>query len=496
MDFVDDPKGVLRTMEINHIGMKKSLFYLAYALYYEKMKKFDAAEKIYHLGVQNAAEPADELLKSYELFLHRIKRHKDKRIQGRQVNGKSLSSGRVFLTHDRVRPCHENLLKTDAKPGQTWSKEYLPEMQSKIVNIGSKMDQPQISTDEISMKEVRQGRSKKFYSEDTVVGKFVDPAIVGKSNAKNSQHHGLVEPTINTKEAMNEINSMFQKPLEPSISYSRGDRNKSETDNFLNEGFEVFEDEVGPSQQNLSKDSILPRLKRSDANDPLKTFEIYVDSENTLDDQEKIIEKGVCAKKSASVHISSSHANDSSCAYPSDIPPECFKEPSSRRATEDGPREDTVVYRFVGSTISNEPKVENVWHHGLVEPTINLKEAMSDINSMFGKSIEFRRKSRPKKQSKVPEEVQSGQFLILPDDELDNHEAVDNCKLQEPMNQNEVPIHHEQFLVLPDDDLVNMQYNSLPSLSSENISDLFEQTLCTKEAVTEINKLFSMPMDF
>lgn len=52
MDFVDDPKPVLRTMEKNRIGMKKSLFYQAYALYYEKMKRFDAAEKIYHLGVQ------------------------------------------------------------------------------------------------------------------------------------------------------------------------------------------------------------------------------------------------------------------------------------------------------------------------------------------------------------------------------------------------------------------------------------------------------------
>lgn len=52
MDFVDDPKAVLKTMEVHQIGMKKSLFYQAYALYYEKMRKFDAAEKIYHLGVQ------------------------------------------------------------------------------------------------------------------------------------------------------------------------------------------------------------------------------------------------------------------------------------------------------------------------------------------------------------------------------------------------------------------------------------------------------------
>lgn len=52
MDFVDDPRPLLRTMEANQIGTKHSLFYQAYALYYEKNKKFDEAEKMYHLGVQ------------------------------------------------------------------------------------------------------------------------------------------------------------------------------------------------------------------------------------------------------------------------------------------------------------------------------------------------------------------------------------------------------------------------------------------------------------
>lgn len=52
MDFVDDPRGLLRTMEINHIGEKRALFYQAYALYYEKIKKFEEADKMYHLGVQ------------------------------------------------------------------------------------------------------------------------------------------------------------------------------------------------------------------------------------------------------------------------------------------------------------------------------------------------------------------------------------------------------------------------------------------------------------
>ncbi|CAH1418634.1 unnamed protein product [Lactuca virosa] len=51
-DFVDDPGAVLENMKANHIGNKRSLFYQAYALYYEKLKKFPDAEKMYHLGVQ------------------------------------------------------------------------------------------------------------------------------------------------------------------------------------------------------------------------------------------------------------------------------------------------------------------------------------------------------------------------------------------------------------------------------------------------------------
>lgn len=52
MDYVDEPRALLRTMEMNSIGSKRSLFYQAYALYYEKMKKFEEAEQMYHLGVQ------------------------------------------------------------------------------------------------------------------------------------------------------------------------------------------------------------------------------------------------------------------------------------------------------------------------------------------------------------------------------------------------------------------------------------------------------------
>ncbi|CAM8889174.1 unnamed protein product [Rhodiola kirilowii] len=81
MDYADNPKALLRTMEMNHIGLKGALFYQAYALYYEKMKKYDEAEKMYRTGVQNHAEPLDELQKSYKQFLHRMDRRKKKKVQ-------------------------------------------------------------------------------------------------------------------------------------------------------------------------------------------------------------------------------------------------------------------------------------------------------------------------------------------------------------------------------------------------------------------------------
>ncbi|KAL9163790.1 hypothetical protein ABFS82_06G064400 [Erythranthe guttata] len=440
MDFVDDPKEVLRTMEMNKIGMKKSLFYQAYALYYEKTKKFDAAEKIYHLGVQNLAEPADELQKSYEQFLHRIKRHKIKRVQVGETNRGSLN--------------HDNRMAANSS------------------NIGLLNDQllrKAVVTDSNGVDvKVEKEKNGKSCSDDTVVVKFVDTAIVGKSKTEDARHHGLVEPTINTKEAMNAINSMFQQPLEPSIA-RRTSKNQSKTGKLKNE-CKIFMDET---TETSSKD--LPIAGDNPPSD--EAFEIYVDGEET---------------NGASVF-----------ARPNDQ--ECLKDSNPRKTNQGGFRDDTVVYRFVGSTISDEPEVENVWHHGLVDPTVNLKEAMKDINSMFGKPIEFTRKSRAKKSEKAPVSNNFGDFLILPDDEPNNEKAEDENPIEfakkcSPKKRDQGPNvkknNHAEFLIFPDDELENQQDSSLPSSSTGKGSDLFEQTICTKEAMNEINKLFAMPMDF
>ncbi|XP_059301971.1 uncharacterized protein LOC132053890 [Lycium ferocissimum] len=483
MDYVNDPKAVLKTMESNRIGMKKSMFYQAYALYYEKIKKFEAAEKMYHLGVQKLAEPLDELHKSYEQFLHRMEKRKNKRIQRQEGNNEicSLGGENITLKNNEIKENNENL--SGNINNSVITRDQLTNAQSKYLNMKNEVAISQGSRRESQMneathggpalqKELRGDLSRKFTGEDTVVVKFVGNAIVGKSDVEDARHHGLVEPTINTKEAIHAINSMFREPLEPSLAGKHSHRNQPKVNHRLDNGFEVFIDEntdsaVRSSHQTSANGSSVPQTSRVETQEPMQEpFQIYID-----DDTNDVME-GVHELHKLDMGNSN---NLTGCTIedgvvkgfvfpsPTDVTSECSRDPNVERPPQPRlRREDTVVYKFVGSTISEESEVENVCHHGLVEPTINLKEAMDDINSMFGKPIEFTRKSKSKKQGLAPKmERGCSGFLILPDDE---------------------PRHQPK--------------SSLPTSSSRRDNDLFEKTACTKEAMDEINKMFAMPLDF
>ncbi|XP_051138482.1 uncharacterized protein LOC127256490 isoform X2 [Andrographis paniculata] len=521
LDFVDDPKAVLRTMEMNRIGMKKSLFYQAYALYYEKIKKFDAAERIYHMGVQNLAEPADELQKSYEQFLHRMQRHKNKRAQARLSNRRALNC----KPEQVARSCNKEYVpETQAKFADI-ENEKVPvkeanqrPMEAKSGYIGILNDQlvkKAHVSDSVNEEEEKQEEDTKGCSEDTVFVKLVDSAIIGKSNAEDARHHGLVEPTINTREAMNVINSMFQQPLEPSIG-GRARRSQSKTGNNSNTGFKVYSDESTETKSVVTDHASLknpsnPTYERDVAQPLDRPFAIYVDSEE-INDQEECTKKGVQGQKSSNPSTSSVQGEHASVfARPNDIRSECSRATNPRRSHQAGLWEDTVVSRFVGSTILEEPEVENVWHHGLVEPTINFKEAMNDINSMFGKPIEYARKGRSKKHNRVPDVKNNcADFMILPDDEPQTIQRKDDINnkslipqgfttkhgsLDQDKAPNDMVNDRSGFLIFPDDEFDNPQGKSFTSSSTRKESDLFEQTMCTKEAIDEINKMFAMPME-
>ena len=394
-------------------------------------------------------------------------------------------------------------------------------------------------------------QSTTFCSEDPLLMKFLDTAIVAKSEAEDACHHGLVEPTINMKEAMNAINSMFREPLEPAM-VGRKSRSRPMVDNSLNNGFKVFVDEnldneIGSSDEKKNKNRLpeqfsgtdefgakaderlnagfevfvdenldnrvessdrkkeeffpLPRHSKHETRPSQESFNIFIDEEEAADEVgDRNDERDYLEEEHEEVQDGTEDLGVNVFVFPSpkDDPSECSDNQHVENSSRPKFKEDTVVCRFVGSTISDEPEVENVCHHGLVDPTVNLKEAMNDINNMFGEPIEFVRKRRPKKQDKVADTNIDfgGGFSILPDDCLESQQGFSILPDNDLASQ-------QGFSILPDDDLESQQGRqpqpkSLRSKSSHKLREfeLSEPTVFTKEAMDEINKMFGMPLDF
>lgn len=312
--------------------------------------------------------------------------------------------------------------------------------------------------------------------DDTVVMKFVDTAIVGKPQAEDARHHGLVEPTINMKEAIDTINGMFSEPIEVVPVKRKGtSHNQRKENRSCKSGFTVFFDED-------SDEKIEPIEPQQ------KLLEIYMDEEENCDGTDK------------GHHTGNSVSSAFVFPRPKDLPSESPDELGIASSSRGKFREDTVVCRFVGSAILDDPLVENVCHHGLVDPTINLKEAMEDINGMFGKPIDFVRTRRSKKiETPAEGKGHGGGFLILPDDDDDDfgdgqdqfHVPSDSSTKIE--NRGIDPV---GLSILPDDEVeIPQEKFRQDSLGKSPESNLFEPTLFTKEAMDDINKLFGMPLD-
>ncbi|GAB4827624.1 hypothetical protein Ancab_034508 [Ancistrocladus abbreviatus] len=541
MDYVEDPKALLRNMEKNQIGIKRSLFYEAYALYYEKLKKFEAAEKMYQLGAENLAEPLDKLQKSYEQFLQRMEQHKKKKIQvtcldyvflcsslslskaplssncsiskqhqERKIAKRPLSDRSIPLCSSSSGGNDENPSEIENRTGEPSSEvvfNCLANDSNKILRQSSRsqasldvtgcnkapgiLSNGRMSSDASTNKQVIEhiktgsqipqfeGSEKKLdessmlYRDDSVVLKFVDTAIIGKSGAENACHHGLVEPTINMKEAMNAINNMFREPLEPPNLVRRSIR--GQPNQSSSSGFEVFSDEIADNEVRSVSEGDMKRFpvaqsSQTKMHQPLQEpLSIFIDDEESDELNVKVSDEHDLGQSELQIAadgspLSSQHVAAYVFLRPKDHLPDTSGDQNIEKASKTSFREDTVFRRFVGSAISDEPKVENICHHGLVDPTVNLKEAMDDINSMFGKPIDFVRTARKKRKEKAA-----------------------------PVEKN----HPTGFSILPDDELACQKSQLLPSsTSSEEVPDLYEPTVCMKEAMDEINKMFAMPLDF
>ncbi|EPS57762.1 hypothetical protein M569_17055 [Genlisea aurea] len=215
MDFVDDPKAILKKMELNQIGTKSSLFYEAYSLYYEKQKKFDAAYRIYHLGFQNFAEPADRLQKSFDQFLRR---------KGRRIKNKQKSVLRMIHSERKSTAAVGNTDFCNVDSATNRDPAELTEpIEPSVIDGGGNTESS------------RRGGCRE---ETAVYRLFVGSTILNEPEVENVGHHGLVDPTVNMKEAMEDINGMFGKPIE----FTRKSRRKRPDDD-ADRGFLILPDD-------------------------------------------------------------------------------------------------------------------------------------------------------------------------------------------------------------------------------------------------------------
>ncbi|KAJ4779918.1 hypothetical protein LUZ62_064175 [Rhynchospora pubera] len=515
MDYVDDAKVLLKRMEKNKIGLKRASFYIAYALYYEKHRKLEEAEKMYHAGVQILAEPVCELQKSYDQFLQHLELYRKRKSKMQERMPRKGKMENIHATVSKGEGTSENLSSNVVPTKQDKPR---PDTKVKTKNGSTK-----------TTGSTRSNNLTRFNSENTImVRKFVDSAIVGKSVAEMSCHNGLVEPTITTEEAMRAINSMFQEPLDldPSIQ-KKSHKKGNKTQNNENSTFEIFADEEErPCKSNKNPGNLKPSMG---------DFTILPDEEegpHNMNGNLKSINHGL--------------------------------------------KEDTVMIRkFVGSTISEESKVENACHHGLVDPTMNLKEAMDEINGMFRKPMDIPKGEKPKGGQKVPlverQLVDNSSFSILPDDEFEETNPMHKPnnisegeklkrgqkvpliekklvaessfsvlpdELEGNPNRHHKPntISHSRFSIVPDEELEEntnpttkpnyiltgekpkmgssslvgnkpanqigfsnsvTEVNSNPTCKGEGSSDgLFEPTFFTQQAMDDINEMFGKEIDF
>ncbi|KAF8671549.1 hypothetical protein HU200_049961 [Digitaria exilis] len=251
-----DAKPLLKNMETNGIGLKRASFYMAYALYYEKHKRFSDAEKKYRLGIQkNSKKANNQETGGFEIFVdedgpnssdHNVEQNRHSKKHNMKLN-QETSGFEIFVDENEANVaahnamCHKNNRRpprplcdaskhqeeTDFQKPFVGGFTILPDDEEEqywktVDNTNSRTVQPTHNNTN-SLHPVQANSGTRYLEgshpvssglqEDTVIRRFVGSTIDDEPKVENACHHGLVDPTINLKEAMDDINNMFGKPL-------------------------------------------------------------------------------------------------------------------------------------------------------------------------------------------------------------------------------------------------------------------------------------------
>ncbi|KAH7285006.1 hypothetical protein KP509_33G007200 [Ceratopteris richardii] len=240
-DCSPDPLKLMTELDERGIGHIHALFYEAYATSLEAKRRFGDANSVYKRGLASQAQPIDKLMNSYNAFRDRMETRKKRKQDQNGLYYKKNSSvieEPSLHSHDghvdnRVR--HMEACQGAAEPSlrsyliatnlYTVEGKDISFEELRLAYVG-KSTSCRGENDDKSLVVLKQVTSQSTpvtdklgsgsFGEETIqIRNFAAGVITGKEqDVEDARHHGLVDPTINTKEALQDILSMFCKPLD------------------------------------------------------------------------------------------------------------------------------------------------------------------------------------------------------------------------------------------------------------------------------------------
>ncbi|XP_057860577.1 uncharacterized protein LOC131069232 isoform X2 [Cryptomeria japonica] len=507
LEYVPNRGEVLSVMERHKIGLKHALYYKAYALHYEKLKKFPDAEAMYKLGIQRLAEPAESLQQSYDSFLHRmvhrnkklksrksrvmlpfeevqskgyqcnmLKSHEELGIKGGEIESENYPEGGTILTYsDKCTVDGETSDKYVHRNENLFNRSKLPSVEDKEQNKGKVNSEGESSIALLGTVVVSAPSLVSNSSYQDTIG-LEESLHCEHAEEVHDTYHSPFNSIVNTKEVKLSINHVDESiRMNPSQAIN-GTKlavenfkilpSKNLEDRALNEQHSTkgnnssvladhMEHDLAPAEENesgIQEDNRLEELV------PVKCFEMLTDGtfissqeQTSKDERTSSLLFKDCKDLSG---ISSREQNNDSGGLEEIQSHKHLGESSGSLIS----TEDTVIIRkFVDSTIVGDTQqVEDAYHHGLIEPTINTKEAIAEINNMFGKPLKFEKPksvNQPWKMQTAKQPMNS--FQVLVDEDLKASEG------ETPIN----PLEKDLQVFIDE----NVCHNSLQEFIDENV---------------------------
>eukprot|EP01018_Ginkgo_biloba_P004773 Gb_15966 [translate_table: standard] len=491
------------------------------------------------------AVPAESLIQSYDNFLQRLASRNRRKHKSQQATAVALSGSVPFKCNENNY--FENHTEPGIKEVENKRGGYSNEDSETNGNLfsscqaerrnnvgvgenGNLLNKKDLMTGEnaLSNKEtiIRQlGRgddlmgslASMMYSDDTIsIRKSVDSAVFsGNEEVEDACHHGLVDPTINTKEVMADINHMFCEPLHIDKIMKKGPSQRNYNAKQAVEIFQILPDEDLECQASKQQTLVSKTMKEKDSSlSDVKDFKVFEDKKLHYSFPKDYLEKshssgdfappkdlqifaGECLR--GIQHKTSLQCDISKDEGPTSVPIEVFQNGWSIEEREPGisegvkseeqlcqgaystasssskfcSEETIIIHKFVDSAIVGDTEeVEDVHHHGLVEPTIITKEAMADINDMFGKPLHFdnlKLRNQSRRTETIKQPVES--FQILADEDLEEQGSKQLRSLSNANDDDDSSIRSVRDLqVFVDASLIHKSSEKLPKATSEDFA--------------------------